>query len=76
MGKATLLSSKLLSAVWSNSNTHVSNTKILVLTSTDFFLAGEGAGVLFFAVALVLLLSAGLGACGVAMKRIEAPHRQ
>ncbi len=37
MGKATLLSSKFFSAVWSNSSTHVSKTKILVLTVVDAF---------------------------------------
>ena len=48
MGKATLLSSKFFSAVWSNNNTHVSNTKILVFTFPEvagFPLAlAEGAG--------------------------------
>ena len=48
MGRATLLSSKFFSAVWSNNNTHVSNTKILVFTFPEvagFPLAmAEGAG--------------------------------
>ena len=48
MGKATLLSSKFFSAVWSNNNTHVSSTKILVFTFPEgaaFCLAFvEGAG--------------------------------
>ena len=65
MGKATLLSSKFFSAVWSNNNTHVSNTKILAFTFPEvagFSLAlSEGA-----CWPEVVFLSR-LGAGGVAM---------
>ena len=40
MGIATLLSSKLVSALWSNNNTHVSSTKILVVTAVRLFDVG------------------------------------